>query len=66
MEDKITELQTRLSFQEETIEQISRTLVQQQTELHEIRQMMQHLQKQILAVTPSDIDATHDEPPPHY
>ena len=66
MEQKIEDLQTRLSFQEETIEQMTKTLVAQQNEMYEIRQMMKHLQKQIVAITPSDIDANIDETPPHY
>jgi len=66
MEQKIEDLQTRLSFQEDTIEQMTRTLVEQQHEMHEIRQMMKHLQKQIVAITPSEIDANNDETPPHY
>ena len=66
MEQTIEDLQTRLSFQEETIEQMTKTLVSQQNEMYEIRQMMKHLQKQIVAITPSDIDANTDEIPPHY
>lgn len=65
MEQKIEDLQTRLSFQEDTIEQMTKTLVEQQNEMYEIRQMMQHLQKQLAAMAPSDIDA-NDEAPPHY
>ena len=47
MEQKIIDLQTQLSFQEESIEQMTKTLVAQQSEMYEISQMMLHLQKQI-------------------
>ena len=43
MEKIITDLQTRLSFQEDTIEQMTRTLVEQQNEMYEIRQMLKHM-----------------------
>jgi len=66
MEQTIEDLQTRLSFQEETIEQMTKTLVAQQNEMYEIRQMMKHIQKQIVAITPSDIDTSNNEVPPHY
>jgi SlyX protein len=66
MEQEITDLQARLSFQEDTIEQMTSTLVAHQNELYELRQMMKHLQKQISAMTPSDIEATINEIPPHY
>lgn len=66
MEKKIEDLQTRLSFQEDTIEQMTKTLVEQQNEMYEIRQMMKHLQKQLAAIAPSGIDANNDEVPPHY
>jgi len=66
MEQKITDLQTRLSFQEDTIEQMTRTLVKQHNEMHEIREMLKHLQKQIATMAPSDIEANIDETPPHY
>ena len=66
MEKIITDLQTRLSFQEDTIEEMTRTLVEQQNEMYEIRQMLKHLQKQIATMTPSDIEANINETPPHY
>ncbi|MCW8962789.1 MAG: SlyX family protein [Gammaproteobacteria bacterium] len=66
MEKIITDLQTRLSFQEDTIEQMTRTLVEQQNEMYEIRQMLKHLQKQIATMAPSDIEANINETPPHY
>ena len=66
MEQKIIDLQTQLSFQEESIEQMTKTLVAQQSEMYEIRQMMLHLQKQIQAMAPAEGEANTDETPPHY
>lgn len=66
MDETITDLQARLAFQEDTIEQITRNLVSQQNEMYELRQMMKHLQKQLAAITPSGIDAPFNETPPHY
>ena len=66
IEKEIADLQAQVAFQEDTIEQMTRTLVEQQNEMYEIRQMMKHLQKQVTALTPSDIDGDKHEVPPHY
>ena len=66
MEEKITNLQTQLAFQEDTIEQMTKTLVEQSKELYELRQMMKHLQKQLQNLAPAEADMAVDETPPHY
>lgn len=66
MQNQIEELQTRLAFQEDTILEMSKTLVKQQTETNELKIMVKHLQKQIREFSPSDISGNADERPPHY
>ena len=66
IEKEIADLQAQIAFQEDTIEQMTKTLVEQQNEMYEIRQMMKHLQKQVTALTPSHIDGDKHEVPPHY
>ena len=65
MEQQITDLQTRLSFLEDNIDQLTRTVVEQQNQMHELQHVLTQLQKQVRAITPSDIEAM-DEKPPHY
>jgi SlyX protein len=66
MEQQITDLQTRLSFLEDNIDQLNRTVVEQQNQVYELQQLLSQLQKQLQAITPSGIDAELDVKPPHY
>lgn len=67
MSDQIEELQSRIAFQEQTIDELTRGLVDQQKEIYEIRVMLEHLHKQLKAVERSDINHVGEEPaPPHY
>jgi SlyX protein len=66
MEQHITDLQSRLSFLEDTIDQLTRTAVEQQNRIVELEHALQELQEQLRAITPSDIDAAVDVKPPHY
>lgn len=66
MEQQITDLQTRLSFLEDNIDQLNRTVVEQQNQVYELQQLFSQLQKQLRAITPSGIDAELDVKPPHY
>jgi len=66
MEQQITDLQTRLSFLEDNIDQLNRTVVEQQNQVFELQQLLSELQKQLRAITPSGIDAELDVKPPHY
>jgi uncharacterized coiled-coil protein SlyX len=66
MEQQITELQSRLSFLEDSLEELTRTVVDQQSQLSELQQLLSQLQRQLRAITPTDIDAEIDVKPPHY
>ena len=67
MQQQIDELQARLAFQDDAIQEMTSTLVDQQKELYEIRQMLKHLQTQMKAITPSQVaNADEETPPPHY
>jgi SlyX protein len=68
MEQKLLiELQTRLEFQEETIEQLGQTLTAQQRELQALRTDVARLQDLVRRLTPPLTGQPGDEPPPpHY
>ena len=66
MEQHIEELQARLAFLEDSIDQLTRTQLEMQNSMYEVRHMLQHLQKQMQQLAPSDIDAGIDQKPPHY
>ncbi len=67
MSDQLTDLQTRLAFQEESIEELNRTVVRQAREMDELRHELKELRRQLRALTPSNIASEAEEtPPPHY
>jgi SlyX protein len=66
MEEHLIELQTKLAFQEDAIEALTRTVTRQQSELQELRLDMAELQRQIRALTPPQAISGEEKPPPHY
>lgn len=67
MDDKLTDLQTQLTFQDDTIEQLNRVVIDQQQELLAIRQELAQLQG-LLKDLKRNLPAAEGEesPPPHY
>ena len=67
MDNELVELQTRMAFQEDAIDKLSRSLVRQQLQLDQQKRQMNLLLQQIQALmSPQVDDAAHDKPPPHY
>ena len=67
MQQQIDDLQAKIAFQDDAIEEMTNTLVRQQKELYELRQMLIHLQSQMKALAPTQIGSAEEEtPPPHY
>ncbi len=67
MNEAITDLQIRLTYQEESLQQFSLTVIKQQNEIATLKQEMECLTQRIRELTPSDIDSPDNEPlPPHY
>ncbi len=68
MEAALIELQSRIAFQEESIQELSCTVVRQQRELDLLREVLVKLQQQVRTLEPSPLIAGASEPelPPHY
>ena len=67
MGDRIIELQTKLAFQENTIQELNQTVTKLQSEIVLINQRIQLLHEQLKQVQPSNIATQSEEtPPPHY
>ena len=66
MKQQIMDLQTRLSFLEDSVDQLTRTVVEQQNGLDELRAFTRQLESQLREITPSGIDREIDVKPPHY
>lgn len=65
MEDKITDLEIRLTHQEATLDELTQTVLNQERLLLELQDQLQQVRQQIRSfsiVAP----ASEETPPPHY
>ena len=67
MSKEIEDLQIRLAFQEETLNQFTVTVVKQQNELDLLREEIKRLKQQLREIESNRADVSQAEPPPpHY
>ncbi len=69
MEQKIIELETKFSFQEDLLHGLNDALIQQQRQLDQLRLDLERLQSQIVEqqeANRSGAENTQREKPPHY
>jgi SlyX protein len=67
LEERLTELEVRLAFVDETMLSLSDTIARHDRHLHEMRNAIEALRSDLLVVRGTLGDAAHDEPPPpHY
>ncbi|WP_421132905.1 SlyX family protein [Alteromonas sp. A079] len=63
----IEELQTKVAFQEHTIDVLNEALSSQQKQLDEIAFKVRHVVERVQSIEPSNIAKQSEEaPPPHY
>ncbi|MEW5756223.1 MAG: SlyX family protein [Pseudomonadota bacterium] len=67
MEDRIIELETRLAFQEDTLQQLNDIVTRQQDQIDLLHRRLLTLTDQMRSLAPSNIAPQSEEtPPPHY
>jgi SlyX protein len=67
MEERLTELESRLAFQEHTLQELNDIVASQQQELGMLRLALQELDRRLRALTPPAVAGSEEEvPPPHY
>lgn len=67
MNESITDLQMRVTYQDDTIEQLNTIVASQQHELHQIRTELARLRELVQEIKDAQPAAQGDEPlPPHY
>ena len=66
MEKRITELEMKLSFAEDLVEEINRTVFRQQQQIEQLQQEVRELRQQVQASLPDTPGNPADEVPPHY
>ena len=67
MDERITELEIKLSFQEELLETLNQTVIRQQQQMDLLQQQMRVLYQQMKNYSgPTDSAPQQQEIPPHY
>jgi uncharacterized coiled-coil protein SlyX len=66
-DDRMTQLESKLSFLEHTVEVLSGELEAQQNETRQLNKKIEGLQEQIGSLhRDTGVSGQQDEPPPHY
>lgn len=67
MENRLVELETRVAFQEHTLQELNAVVARQQQEILHLRRELDALRTQVRALAPTLVAGRGEEtPPPHY
>ncbi|BFU62108.1 MULTISPECIES: SlyX family protein [Rodentibacter] len=67
LENRIAELETKVTFQEQLLEELNQTLVQQQFDMDKMQMQLRYIASKLKDIQPSNIASQAEEtPPPHY
>ena len=63
----LTELEMKVAFQEQTIDELNQALIHQQFALDKLQNQVRHLAEKLSGIQPSNVASQAEEtPPPHY
>ncbi len=66
MESRLSELEIKLSFTEDLLEELNRTVARQQQQIAVLEQQLRDLRLQLQRSLPAETDGSGHEIPPHY
>lgn len=65
-ENRIAELEAKLCFAEDLLDELNRTVYRQQQQIDLLLRELRTLREQVLAALPAEPRSLRDEIPPHY
>ena len=66
MESRITELEIKLSYSEDLLDELNRTVYRQQEQIDFLARELNALRQQVQASAPLEAGSLRDDIPPHY
>lgn len=67
MNERLTELEVRLAFQEKTIQDLNEVVTDQQRQIDRLAQELEAVKSRLAALAPAMVIPQEEEkPPPHY
>jgi SlyX protein len=66
MENRLIELETRLAFQDHTLQELNAVVVRQQRDISALTRDLETLKAQLKTLAPDLVASRAEEPPPHY
>jgi|GEM_PF-222208 SlyX protein len=67
LENQMVDLETKVAFQDDTIEQLNEALSNQQLTMDQLSFKVDHMMDKMKSIEPSNIAKPEEEtPPPHY
>lgn len=67
MQQILIELETKIAFQEQTIEDLNQALIQQQFAIDKLQLQVRNLAEKLQGISGSNVASRAEEtPPPHY
>ncbi|QLB12140.1 SlyX protein [Bisgaardia hudsonensis] len=67
LEQRIAELEMKISFQEQTIDELNQSVIAQQFIVDKLQTQLHYLAKKMKDLQPSNIaNQSEETPPPHY
>ena len=66
MESRITELEIKISYAEDLVDELNRTVFRQQQQIDQLINHIMTLREQVQAAVPGEQHSLRDELPPHY
>lgn len=66
IEQRLTELEAKLTFAEDLLETLNQTIILQQGQIDSLQQQLRLVHQQLQDALPDDARSPRDEVPPHY